>query len=65
MTHMQVKMPENLTAKDLNGIAFVFSKMSLPTKQSFIASLLLTHPEHYDRICRALGEVGQEAMPRA
>lgn len=62
MTHMQVKMPEHLTAKDIDGIAYVFSKMSLPSKQTFLATLLINHPEHYIRICKALGEDFTDAM---
>lgn len=56
MTPMQVKMPEHLTAKDLDGITYVFSKMSAASKHSFLAALMMNHPEHYIRICKAFGE---------
>jgi hypothetical protein len=62
---MQVKMPENLTAKDLDSIVYVFSKMSIASKQSFIASLLVYHPEHYRTISGALGNDVSRAMPLA
>lgn len=62
MNHVQIKMPERLTNKDLEGIAHVFSKMSLASKQSFIASIIMEYPEHYLRISNALGENGIDAM---
>ena len=65
MTPMQVKMPQNLTAKDLDGIAYVYSKMSLSSKQSFLASLMIEHPEHFIRISKAIGDKGMEAMALA
>lgn len=65
MTHTQIRMPENLTAKDLDGIAYVFSKMSLSAKQTFLASVILQHPEHFMRISRAIGDNGQLAMAQA
>lgn len=65
MTPMQVKMPQSLTAKDVDGIAYVFSKMSISSKQSFLASLLINHPEHFIRISKALGEEYTEAMGSA
>ena len=65
MTPTQVKMPQNLTAKDLDGIAYVYSKMSLASKQSFLASLIIEHPEHFGRISKAIGEKGMTAMAQA
>ena len=62
MTHMQVKMPEHLTAKDLEGISHVFGKMSLAAQQGFLAGLLVQYPQHYHKICRALGENYSDAM---
>lgn len=56
MTRMQVKMPEHLTAKDINSIVYVFSKMSLSARQTFLAGLLTEHPEHYVKVCTALGD---------
>ena len=62
MTRMQVKMPEHLTAKDLEGISHVFAKMSISAQQSFLAGLIVQYPEHYNKICRALGEDYADAM---
>ena len=56
MIPTQVKMPERLTAKDISSIVYVFSKMSLSARQTFLAGLLTEHPEHYVKVCTALGE---------
>ena len=55
MTPMQVKMPEKLSAKDIESLTYVFYKMSLQSKQSFIASLIVQYPHHYMSVRDALG----------
>lgn len=65
MTPMQVKMPQNLTIKDVKSIIFVYSHLSLSSKQNFLASLMINHPEHYERITKAIGTDYQNSIPRA
>ena len=62
MTPTQIKMPERLTAKDLESISHVFTKMSLAAQQGFLAGLIVQYPEHYLKICRVLGEDYTDAM---
>lgn len=56
MTRDQVRMPEHLTAKDLQSIAYVFSQMSLASKHAFLSGIILNHPEHYSNIIKNLGD---------
>jgi hypothetical protein len=49
-------MPQHLTAKDINSIVYVFSKMSVSARLTFLAGLLTEHPEHYVKVCNALGD---------
>lgn len=65
MTHTHVKMPQKLSAKDLDGIVYVFTKMSLASKQAFISSLMVDHPEHHKTISNAIGELYYESMAQA
>jgi hypothetical protein len=65
MTPMQIKMPDNLTAKNIKDIVFVISSMSDSTKCNFLASLLMTHPEHYGSITDAMGVTYSKCIPRA
>lgn len=65
MTHIQVKMPEKLSSKDLEGITYVFYKMSLASKQAFISSLIIDHPEHFITIRNAIGDRHDDFMAQA
>lgn len=65
MTHMHVKMPQKLTAKDLDSISYVFTKMSLASKQAFISALMVDHPEHHTTISNAIGELYYSSMAQA
>lgn len=65
MTHMHVKMPQKLTAKDLDSISYVFTKMSLASKQAFISALMVDHPDHHMTIADSIGELYFESMAQA
>jgi hypothetical protein len=52
----QVQMPENLSDKDIDSIVYVFGHMAILTKQEFLASLMMKHPEHYIKITNAIGK---------
>lgn len=62
---MQIQMPESLSAKDVDGIVYVFSRMSLATKHSFLASLMMKHPEHYIRLITEMGADYINSIPRS
>ena len=62
---MQIQMPEKLTEKNVDGIVYVFDKMSLAAKHSFLTSLMMTHPEHYKNITNAIGENLKKVIPEA
>lgn len=65
MTPIQVKMPEQLTVKDLQSIAYVYSKMSLASKQSFLSGIIMYHPEHFIKIVESLEQDYLHAMAQA
>ena len=63
--HMHIHLPETLTAKNVSDIVYVFEHMSLATKQSFLASLLITHDNHYKKIVKAIGNNYQNIIANA
>lgn len=67
MNHMQmdIHLPETLTAKNVSDIVYVFEYMSLATKQNFLASLLITHDNHYKKIVKAIGNNYQNIIANA
>jgi hypothetical protein len=65
MIPMQIKMPDSLSHKNVQDIVFVISSMSNSTKCNFLASLLMTHPEHYATIVSAMGAVYKTCIPQA
>jgi len=54
-TQKRIQMPDNLSAKDLDRISYVFSKMSIASKQDFLAALMVECPEQYLKVTEALG----------
>jgi hypothetical protein len=48
-------MPSHLSNKDIEGIIYVFSKMSTASKNDFIANLMISETKHYAKIVDALG----------
>lgn len=65
MIPMQIKMPEQLSMKNVQDIIFVISSTSDATKCNFLASLMMTYPEHYATIVEAMGGVYNKCIPRA
>lgn len=60
-----IKMPTHLSNKDIENIIYVFSKMSVASKNDFIASLMVSEQKHYAKIINALGEQYSSFIGRA
>lgn len=61
----QIQIPKDLSQKQINSIAYVFTHMSLAAQQSFLVSLIMLHPEHYERVVLTLGKYYTNAMVHA
>jgi len=61
-TQKRIQMPDSLSAKDLDRISYVFSKMSIASKQDFLAALMVDCPDQYLKVTEALGSDYKNSM---
>jgi hypothetical protein len=58
-------MPDKLSAKDIEQIVYVFTKMSASARNDFLSQLMIDHPDHYRRIYKNINKKKIDAIAQA
>lgn len=58
-------MPDKLSAKDIEQITYVFTKMSNSARNDFLSQLIINHPNHFRRIIKNINKKKIDAIAQA